>query len=132
MEKQRRTFLSYSRANKDFAVKLARELKSEGFAIWLDQLDIPPGSRWDVEVENALANASCVLVILSPFSQASENVQDEIAYALDSGKKIIPVVLENCMVHFRLRRLKHIDFTKNYNQGLDQLLAAFEQPAMVS
>ena len=48
MEKQRRTFLSYSRANKDFAVRLARELKAEGFHVWLDQLDIPPGSRWDV------------------------------------------------------------------------------------
>jgi len=125
-------FFSYSRMDSVFALRLAKDIREAGADIWIDQLDIPAGSRWDVEVENALANASCVLVILSPFSQASENVQDEIAYALDSGKKIIPVVLENCMVHFRLRRLKHIDFTKNYNQGLDQLLAAFEQPAMVS
>ena len=40
-EKQRRTFLSYSRVNKDFAIALAKELKSEGFDVWLDQLDIP-------------------------------------------------------------------------------------------
>src|SRR6186997_2655466 len=125
-------FFSYSRMDSVFALRLAKDIREAGADIWIDQLDIPAGSRWDVEAGNALANASCVLVILSPFSQASENVQDEIAYALDSGKKIIPVVLENCMVHFRLRRLKHIDFTKNYNQGLDQLLAAFEQPAMVS
>ena len=55
MEKQRKTFLSYSRANKDFAIRLAKELKSEGFHVWLDQLDIPLGARWDVEVEKALA-----------------------------------------------------------------------------
>jgi hypothetical protein len=114
-----------------FALRLAKDIRSAGVDIWIDQLDIPAGSRWDVEVENALANASCVLVILSPFSQASENVQDEIAYALDAGKIIIPVILENCMVHFRLRRLKRVDFTKDYNEGLDQLLAAFAPPALM-
>ena len=50
MEKQRRTFLSYSRTNKDFALRLAKELKAEGFPVWLDQLDIPLGVCWDVEV----------------------------------------------------------------------------------
>jgi hypothetical protein len=114
-----------------FALRLAQDIREAGADIWIDQLDIPAGSRWDVEVENALANASCVLLILSPFSQASENVQDEIAYALDAGKKIIPVILENCTIHFRLRRLKRVDFTKDYGEGIEQLLAAFDQPAMV-
>ena len=40
-EQQRKTFLSYSRANTDFAKRLAKELKSEGFNVWFDQLDIP-------------------------------------------------------------------------------------------
>jgi hypothetical protein len=114
-----------------FALRLAKDIREAGVNIWMDQLDIPAGSRWDVEVENALTNASCVLVILSPFSQASENVQDEIAFALDSGKKIIPVVLENCTIHFRLRRLMRVDFTKDYNEGLDQLLTALEHPAVM-
>jgi hypothetical protein len=124
-------FFSYSRMDSVFALRLAKDIRGAGVDIWMDQLDIPAGSRWDVEVENALANASCFLLILSPFSQASENVQDEIAYALDAGKIIIPVILENCTIHFRLRRLKRVDFTKNYEEGLAQLLAAFEQPVFV-
>jgi hypothetical protein len=40
-EKKRHTFISYSRINKEFALKLASELKAAGFPIWLDQLDIP-------------------------------------------------------------------------------------------
>jgi hypothetical protein len=54
-EKKRHTFISYSRINKEFAVKLAKELKAAGFPIWLDLLDIPAGSRWDDEIEKALS-----------------------------------------------------------------------------
>ena len=78
MEKQRRTFLSYSRANKEFALKLARELKSEGFPVWLDLLDIPLGARWDVEVEKALIECEVFMIIITKDSIASENVLDEI------------------------------------------------------
>ena len=51
-ETRRKTFLSYSRIDKDFAVKLAKELKSEGFHFWLDQLDIPPGARWEKAISS--------------------------------------------------------------------------------
>jgi hypothetical protein len=57
---------------------------------------------------------------------------DEVSYALESGKKIIPVLLEDCLPPFRLRRLQRIDFTKDYNNGLSQLLAAIEVPVAES
>lgn len=44
-ENQRRTFLSYSRNDKDFTLQLANELKAAGFPLWIDQLDIPTGAR---------------------------------------------------------------------------------------
>ena len=120
MEKQRRTFLSYSRANKDFAVKLARELKSEGFAIWLDQLDIPPGSRWDVEVEKALTECEIFMIIITQASIVSDNVLDEIGYAIDNGKRFLPVLLEKCNVPLRLRRFQYVDFTnKSFDEGVE-------------
>ncbi len=120
MEKQRRTFLSYSRANKDFAVKLARELKSEGFAVWLDQLDIPPGSRWDVEVEKALTDCEIFMIIITQASIVSDNVLDEIGYAIDNGKRFLPVLLEKCNVPLRLRRFQYVDFTdKSFDEGVE-------------
>ena len=48
------TFISYSRVNSDFAVRLAKDLKKGDYDVWLDQLDIPTGSRWDDEIEKAL------------------------------------------------------------------------------
>lgn len=119
MEKQRKTFLSYSRTNKEFALELAKELKAEGFAVWLDQLDIPPGSRWDVEVEKALVESEIFMIIITPASISSDNVLDEIGYAIDSGKRFVPVLLEKCNVPLRLRRFQYVDFTnKNFEEGV--------------
>jgi|GEM_PF-641011 len=120
MEKQRKTFLSYSRANKDFAIRLAKELKSEGFHVWLDQLDIPLGARWDVEVEKALEESEIFMIIMTPASISSENVRDEIGYAIDNGKRFLPVLLENCTVPLRLRRFQYVDFSnKNFDEGVE-------------
>ena len=119
-DKQRKTFLSYSRINKDFAIKLAKELKSEGFDIWLDQLDIPAGSRWDREVEKALRESEIFMIILTPASVDSENVLDEIGYAIDNTKRFLPVLLEKCDVPLRLRRFQYVDFTnKSFDDGVE-------------
>lgn len=118
-EKQRHTFISYSRVNKEFAVRLAKELRAAGFPIWLDQLDIPAGARWDDEIEKALYECGIFMTILTPASIASENAKDEIGYAIDHGKRILPVLLEDCEIPLRLRRFQYVDFTSmNYDQGV--------------
>jgi hypothetical protein len=118
--KQRRTFISYSRTNKDFALRLAKELRAAGINIWVDLLDIPTGSRWDDEVEKALEYCEIFMVILTPASITSENVKDEIGYAIDAGKYIVPVLLENAKVPLRLRRFQYVDFTtKSYKEGVE-------------
>ena len=117
---QRKTFISYSRVNKEFAAKLAEELKSEGFDIWFDQLDIPPGARWDTEIEKALEESEIFMVIITPASAKSNNVLDEIGYAIDTGKRILPVLLEAATLPLRLRRFQYVDFTsKSFNEGIE-------------
>lgn len=119
-ENQRRAFISYSRVNKEFAVKLAQGLRSDGYPVWFDQFDIPTGSRWDDEVEKALRECSVFMIILTPASIASENVKDEIGYAIDHGKRILPVLLEDCDVPLRLRRFQWVDFTKkSFEEGFE-------------
>jgi len=122
------TFISYSRADGEFALKLANDLRSAGVNIWLDQLDIPPGARWDRAVEDALETCGRLLIILSPTSAGSENVQDEIGVAFDNNKPIIPILCKPCDVPMRLRRLQYIDFTKDYEQGLKTLLTVMKLP----
>lgn len=115
-------FFSYSRSDSAFALKLAKDLRDAGADVWLDQLDIPPGSHWDKEIEKALNNANCLLAILSPKSMDSDNAMDEISYALEEKKRVIPVLLSITETPFRLRRLQRIDFTGSYDIGFKELL----------
>jgi hypothetical protein len=63
-----------------------------------------------------------MLVVLSPAAVASNNVMDEVAFALDEGKTVIPVLREECRIPFRLRRVQYIDFKSDYPAGLEALL----------
>jgi len=119
-ETQRGAFISYSRINKEFASKLSKGLRLAGYSIWFDLFDIPTGSRWDDEVEKALRKCSIFMIILTPASIASENVKDEIGYAIDHGKRILPILLEHCDVPLRLRRFQYVDFTtKSFEEGFE-------------
>lgn len=120
------TFFSYSRDDSDFVSNLAKDLRSAGEKIWLDQLDITPGSHWDTSIENALNSSDKVIIVLSKTSVASKNVMDEVMYAIEKNKIVIPLLLEECDVPFRLSRLQHVDFTQNYKGGLNRLISVLE------
>ena len=120
-----RAFFSYSRDDSEFAIRLAEDLKAAGANVWMDQLDIEPGMPWDRAVEVAVTNCPHMLVILSPTSVNSDNVRDEISFALSKQKKVIPVLYRECDVPFRLARLQHIDFRTDYGRGLKTLLKIF-------
>ena len=42
-----KNFFSYAREDSEFVLKLAKELRAVGVNLWLDQLDILGGQRWD-------------------------------------------------------------------------------------
>ena len=115
-------FFSYAHEDAEFALRLAKDLRAGGAAIWIDRLDIKPGQRWDRAIEDALAKCPQLLVILSPDATESTNVMDEVSLALEEGKTVLPVVHRQCKIPFRLRRLQYVDLTLNYNEGLGRLL----------
>jgi len=117
-------FFSYSREDSSFVVRLAADLKATGANVWLDQLDILPGQRWDRAIEDALKNCPTLIVILSPTSVKSTNVMDEVSFALEEQKTVIPVIYKDCAIPFRLRRLQHVDCKQDYSHGLKELLKA--------
>ncbi len=117
-------FVSYAREDSSVALRLAADLKQAGANVWLDQLDIRPGRQWDREVEQALNVCQELLVILSPAAIASANVIDEVYYALDAGKNVIPLLIQDCQIPLRLHRVQYVDFRSNYREALKDLLAA--------
>lgn len=114
-------FLSYSRKNEPFARKLAQALSQVGLDVWLDVEDIPAGMKWSSAIQQGLDQANLLIVVISPDSMASTNVEDEWQYYLDNKKPVIPVLFEPAKIHFQLARIQYIDF---YAQSFE---AAFSQ-----
>src|SRR5215472_13500840 len=115
-------FFSYSREDSEFVLHVARDLKAAGANVWLDQMDIVPGQRWDEAIERALAGCPRMLVVLSPTSVRSTNVMDEVSFALEEGKTVIPILYRDCAIPFRLRRVQYIDLRFDYSHGFTELL----------
>jgi hypothetical protein len=115
-------FVSYSRDDSEFVIGLAKELKAAGAQVWVDQLDIPPGERWESVIQDALNKSARVLVILSPSAVKSTNVSDEVTYALSKHKTVIPVLYRNCEIPYRLSPFQNVDFTTDYVHALNALL----------
>lgn len=115
-------FFSYSREDSEFVLQVAGDLKAANANVWLDQMDIVPGQRWDDAVEQALAECPRMLVVLSPAAVHSTNVMDEVSFALEEGKTVIPILYRDCGIPFRLRRVQYIDFRRDYQRGLAELL----------
>src|SRR5215469_3509834 len=97
-----RIFVSYSRQDVGFVERLTNDLLASGLSIWRDAGGIEPGQLWDREVQKALEESDCLLIILSPDAMISENVLDEVSFALNKQKPILPVLYRDCSIPLRL------------------------------
>ncbi|MEP7286575.1 MAG: SUMF1/EgtB/PvdO family nonheme iron enzyme [Chloroflexota bacterium] len=61
-------FISYSSKDRDFAVKLAEDLKRDGFNVWLDSWEIKGRQPYWTEIQEGLEACSHFLFIISPDS----------------------------------------------------------------
>ena len=126
-------FLSYCHEDVSFALRLAQNLKVAGARVWFDRLDISFGERWDDAIQKAMNECPRMLVILSPASVDSENVRDELSYALDEKKPLIPVLYQQCSIPYRVRRFQYVDFTADFDEAFQGLLGSLgvEQPVAI-
>lgn len=108
-------FLSYSREDLTFARRLRDDLVNAGFNIWMDKTHIPGGHHWDDTIEEALSKTEVLVVLISPDSVKSQNVRDEMDYALDEEHliPIVPVMYKDVKLPLRWRRLQYIDLHEN-------------------
>jgi CRP-like cAMP-binding protein len=117
-------FLSYARADGAFATRLANNLLKHNIDVWLDVYRIEPARSWARQIGDALDLCQTMIVVLSPTSVASENVEDEWNYYLDHKKPTIVTLHEPCKIPYRLSKLQYIDFHNTcYDQALARVIA---------
>ncbi|SHF61766.1 toll/interleukin-1 receptor domain-containing protein [Streptoalloteichus hindustanus] len=96
-----RVFLSYSRKDSDFVHWLAAELTGRGCVADFDQSTADPSNvdtgisaedAWWARLEEMITLADVVVFVVSPDSARSPICDEEIAFAQNLGKRIIPVL----------------------------------------
>lgn len=121
-------FISYSRNDGKFARKLEAHLRKKGVEVWIDTQGIPVGIKWSTAVQQGLQESDLLIVIISPDSMISSNVEDEWQYFLDHKKPIVPILLKPTdRIHFQLSRLQYINFhQQRFEVAFDQLWLAMQ------
>jgi len=111
MEKnQPKVFISYSSADGDFAELMKMKLEQSNIIVWRDLYEISAGEDWRNEIDYGLLNSDTILVVLNKNSSKSSYVTYEWSFALGNGKNIIPILVEECEIHPRIKVLQHFDF----------------------
>ena len=118
---KKKIFISYSRADTEYVSSLVNNLRRQNYDVWFDK-EIRSGTDWDNTIEEEIKNADTMILVLSKTSVASENVKDEMSYAMSLSKGINPIMIEECDVPMRLARKQHIDFTNSFDDGFSRLL----------
>lgn len=112
-------FISYSRRQLLFASHLAQQLTAQGFSVWFDQNDIPLAVDFLDEIERSVRQAHNFLFLLSPDSAASPYCKKEIEYALENGKRIIPLLCV-ATTDEEVRQLPEVIARLNWINGITQ------------
>jgi hypothetical protein len=85
-------FSSHSHVDSWIAKQLASKIEAEGANTFLDQLHIAAGEDFEARILEALKQADELLVLFTPWGQASRFVWMEIGAAWLRGIPILPVV----------------------------------------
>jgi hypothetical protein len=125
-------FLSYSRRDKDFALRLVGDVEELGFTVWLDRQEMVAGDPLLRNLGEAISLSACFGIILSPHAVASEWVRKELELALtretEGGFTILPILHRPCKVEKLSPWLKTAVwadfFTSSYSDGLESLLGS--------
>lgn len=116
-------FLSYSRIDTDFVLRLRADLEAHGVDCWLDTDDLPGGARWMQQIPSAIEASHFFLVAVTPNSAGSKYVSREIAWADNRGKKIIPLLVHpDSQLPFVLQDYQWIDMRRDYAEAFTKLL----------
>jgi len=103
--------VSYKREDEPRVARLVRALQRNGLDIWWDQ-GLPGGEAWRANIEKALAEAGCVVVVWSHGSVGPEGefVRDEAARAKGRGI-LVPVRLDKVMPPLGFGEIQAVDLS---------------------
>lgn len=85
-------FISYSHKDTAYVAKLAASLEERGIDVWMDD-EIDYGDRYPRVIQEHLDSCAAVVLVMSKHSTISEWVSNELAYAKNKEKTVLPLLL---------------------------------------
>ena len=124
-------FISYGREDSEMMKRVDQVLRGAGLTTWTDHGIHPGTPSWKVEIETAIRDAGCIVVLFSPDSAESRWVRAELDYADAQRKPIYPLLVRgdaSQAVPFGFTSYQWIDVRNpgQVNAGLEQLIATLK------
>ena len=95
-------FISYSHKDAGEVFPIIGQFHNQEYNVWYDE-GIEPGIEWPEEIGKALNASSLFVVFITPDSVASENVRNEINFALKKKTPFIAIYLHETTLTYGLQ-----------------------------
>ncbi|MBE6661618.1 MAG: toll/interleukin-1 receptor domain-containing protein [Ruminococcaceae bacterium] len=92
-------FISYSTKNQPDADALKQLFNKKGIRTWMAPGDIPVGSKYAQVINHAIKECDCFVLLLTDAAQNSPWVAKEVERAVNYGKTILPIKLEDLVLN---------------------------------
>jgi TIR domain len=121
-------FISYAREDETVAQQVADALSRAGLNPWIDTKKIEWGDSFLQRMNEGLAGASYVILLISPAAATSRWVEREWMAALaDRGTVLLPAIVADTQVPPLLRDLVYVDLRQNMEEGLRKIVVFFQK-----
>lgn len=121
-------FISYSTKDKAVADDVCSALENSGIKCWIAPRNIQPGTPYARAIINGITSAKIFLLVLTPDSNDSEHVINEVDIAFNAKKTIIPFFAEevalNPELNYYVSRKQWLIAYPDYKSHLDKLVVA--------
>ncbi len=118
-------FFSYGHDEcREYVKKIKEIFKKEGFEVFLDEEILREGEDWEYKLEKAIEKSDKVVFFITPYSARRPDgyCLNELSYALQCKKEIIPVIFKFEKPPLSINRLQFIDMQDVCQKESEELL----------
>jgi hypothetical protein len=117
-------FISYAPPDREFVDQLAADLRRRRVKVWFDER-LQVGENRRQQIKPAINTTDVFVLVASPESVDSEQVQWELNTALEATKKILPLRYTPCNLPKAIQALVALDMhSGQYQESLQKLVEA--------
>jgi|GEM_PF-2886294 len=134
-ERKPTVFISYSHQDNEIAETVVADLNLAGHACWIDTTKIKGGDEWILTIAEGIINSYVFVPLVTLKALQSKWVQDEILWARQKNKLIIPLILEDVLsehLFFPLVSYQGVTvFDSDYETSVAKLISYLPNPTLI-